>query len=242
MGLLRGRGALLIWVDLDEDIEAEADRWYEQEHFPERITESGYLRARRYRAISSSPGYLGVLEAETPDAMAGEGYRRVTAKINARSQKIRDAFRRIIRSPHAVLNSAGTIDGGVLVSARIGFAGDAQRAAFATWSEAGLHAWHRDHPEVLGVHALAGAPEIRRYMDSFRATGHDDEIADGVLLLEFGRGTDAERVAAELSVEGLRRMGIEAAESIVSTYQLMIDMEPRHFAAAKQEAASGGMR
>src|SRR5690349_1326671 len=121
----------MVWVDLDEAAQDEADRWYEQEHFPERITQSGYLRARRFRAVSGMPEHMGVLEAGTPEALAGEGYKRVTANINDRSRRMRKAFRRIIRSPHAVLRSFGTIDGAVMLCARVRFADDAQRATFA---------------------------------------------------------------------------------------------------------------
>ena len=230
MGKLCGRGVLLIWVDLDLAIQAEADRWYEQEHFPERITEAGYLRARRFRALAGEPAHLGVLEAETPDALASDGYRRVTAKINDRSRRMREAFRRIIRSTHAVVKSTGTVDGAVMLCARLQFADDAQRAAFAKWGTTRFEAWVQKYPQILGGHALAGAPEVRQRMDSFRASGQNDEWADGVILLEFGRPTDVdEEMLSRVSLEGLRAEGVQATESLVSTYQLMFDIMPRHF-------------
>lgn len=237
MGKLRGQAVLMVWVDIDEADQDAADRWYEQEHFPERVTESGYLRARRFRALSGSPAHMGVLEAQTTDALAGEGYKRVTANINDRSRQIRNAFRRIIRSPHAVLSSTGTIDGAVMLCARIQFADDAQRAAFASWGQTKFEAWVRQFPQILGGHALAGAPEIRRYMDSFRASGQNDESGDGVILLEFGRPQDGEEMSKRLSLAGLRELGIEASESLLSIYQLMIDMETRHFASQKSARA-----
>jgi len=224
----------MVWVDIDKDLQVEADRWYEQEHFPERVKESGYLRARRFRALSGTPAHMGILECETPEALAGEGYKRVTANINDRARQMRNAFRRIIRSTHAVLKSTGTIDGAVMLCARVQFADDVQRAAFARWGETKFEAWVKQFPQVLGGHALSGAPEIRRYMDSFRASGQDDEAGDGVILLEFGRPSDADEMASRMSLEGLRALGIDARESLLGTYQLMIDMDPRHFTSEKK--------
>ena len=230
MGVLSGQGMLIVWIDMDPAVQEEADRWYEQEHFPERITESGYLRARRYRALLGSPGYMGLLEAETVDALAGEGYKRVTANINEQSRRMRNAFRRIIRSPQTVLRSVGTIDGAVMLCARIAFAQDKDRSAFEQWGRAGFGPWVKRFPKVLGGHAFAGAPAIRQYMDSFRASGQQDETADCVLLFEFGRPEDAAEFAKHLSLEGLRALGLKPQESNVSSYQLMFDISKSHFA------------
>jgi hypothetical protein len=231
MGKLSGRGVLLVWVDLDPALQTDADRWYEQEHFPERITQSGYLRARRFRALSGAPEHMGVLEAETAAALASEGYKRVTANINERSRRMRNAFRRIIRSPHSVLTSIGTLDGAVMLCARIQFADDAERAGFSQWAESSFEPWVQQHAQVLGGHALAGAPNVRRHMDSFRASGQEDESADGVILLEFGRPTDAEAMLPLLSIGGLRSKGLKAQDVVLATYQLMFDVTPRNFPA-----------
>lgn len=238
MGRLSGRGALVVWIDLHRELEEEADRWYEQEHFPERITESGYLRARRFLALAGEPGYMGILEAETPEALASEGYKRVTQNINERSRRMRNAFRRIIRSPHTVLASTGTIDGAVMLCARIAFATDAERAAFARWGATEFAPWVKQFPQVLAGHALAAAPDVRKHMDSFRASGQQDESSDGVILLEFGRASEANAMAPRLGLEGLRGLGIRARESLVTTYQLMFDIVPGHFRAD----GSGGAR
>ena len=44
-------------------------------------------------------------------------------------------------------------------------------------------------------------------------------------------------MSKRLSLAGLRELGIEASESLLSIYQLMIDMETRHFASQKSARA-----
>lgn len=216
---------LLVWVDVNPAVQFEADRWYESEHFPERITESGYLRARRFRALSGSPAHMGILEATTPEALASDGYQKVTANINARSRRMREAFQRIIRSTHQLISSSGTTDGGVFLCSRLDFAGADQRAGFERWAQTQLTDWLSEHPQVLSGHALLGAPEVRQQMDGFRATGQADESADGVLLLEMGRPSDAtDTLLAQLAVEGWAHRGIDTRAVDTGLYQLMFDI------------------
>ena len=66
MAKLLGDGVLIVWVDLKEEARAEADRWYVQEHLPERVAYAGYLRSRRFQAVRASPMYMAVFEASTP--------------------------------------------------------------------------------------------------------------------------------------------------------------------------------
>lgn len=98
MSKLMGEGVLLVMPDINEDFQQEVDRWYVEEHFPERISELAYLRARRYRALEGSPMYMGLLEARTPAALFNEGYRRVTANVSERSKRMRGTFVRSMRS------------------------------------------------------------------------------------------------------------------------------------------------
>lgn len=218
-----GTGVLIVWVDLDPDIEQEADRWYIAEHLPERVSEAGYLRACRYRAVSGTPAYMSVFEATTPDALASEGYRRITATISPLSARIRAGFRRCIRSTHCVKVSTGGAAGGSIVCARIDFADAQSRAAFLEWAQRGAAEWVRARDEVLAAHVLEPARQIRERMDSFRATGQHDEWADTVLLLECARLEEAERVALELQTQLLQAQGLAFRACSVSIYQPMVE-------------------
>jgi len=222
MSKLVGEGVLLVWLDLDEERQNELDRWYVDEHFPERISEVGYLRARRYRAIAGSPTYMSIMEAQTPAALLSEGYRRVTANPSARTRQMRGAFKRAVRSTHRVAASHSRASGGIMVCTQLRFADQPQRDAFGRWAQARLDGWMRAQPDVLAAHALALAPEVREEMDQLRPTGKQDEWADGVLLIELGRDTDFEGdLRRALSAESLSEAGVAVGTVSSSIYELM---------------------
>jgi len=224
MGKLLGSGVLIVWVDLDPAVESLADRWYVTEHLPERISEAGYLRARRYRALAGGPAYMSVFEAATPDALASDGYRRITATISPLSQRIRAGFRRCIRSTHHRIASAGGASGGIILCVRLDFADSTQRSAFVQWAERSLATWVAAHGAILAAHALAPARDVRERMDSFRASGQQDEWADGVLLIELSRPQDAEGdLLRALSPEALAAAGMHARTITTAVYQLMVE-------------------
>jgi hypothetical protein len=226
MAKLLGDGVLIVWVDLKAEARRDADRWYVEEHLPERVAQAQYLRARRFQAVAeglASPRYMAVFEAQTPAALAGEGYRRITSKINPRSQTMRNAFTRCIRSTHRRLACFGEGEGGVMLSARLRFDSEADRARYDAWSRDCFAAWLTSHEAVISGHALAGAPEVRERMDQFRQTGQGDERADGVLLVELGQDADADAALLRmLSVSGLADAGVATSAVDTGIYRSMV--------------------
>ena len=60
---------LVVTVEVDEDDVDELNRWYEEEHRPEKLSLPGYLSMRRFRAADGSPTFLAVYELD--DAGSG---------------------------------------------------------------------------------------------------------------------------------------------------------------------------
>ena len=50
-----GTGLLLVMIDIDPKYEGEFNRWYDEEHFPERLQCAGFISARRYVATEGEP-------------------------------------------------------------------------------------------------------------------------------------------------------------------------------------------
>lgn len=71
----KNRALLLVMMDIDPEHEAEFNRWYDEEHVPERMAIPGFLSARRYRAIEGEPKYLALYELEDPSVLESETYR-----------------------------------------------------------------------------------------------------------------------------------------------------------------------
>ena len=61
-----GNTILLVMMDVEEGHEAEFDRWYNEEHLPERMEIPGYVSARRFKLVEGSGvlKYLCIWEME----------------------------------------------------------------------------------------------------------------------------------------------------------------------------------
>jgi hypothetical protein len=226
MSALLGSGALVLWLDVAPELDRETDGWYIDEHMPERIDIGGYLRARRYVALEGTPAYLTLFEAQTPAALASEGYLRLVGRISAQSQRIRNGFSNVVRNTFAVRQSLGRGIGTIVASLRL-TPGDPTRAAAAAQAlDVQVSRLLRRHG-VVGVHWLQAAPEVRAQMDRVRVTGRSDAGADYVLLIEATRVADLQAVRVDaLSTATLEQSGwIEQAFGI---YSLMYEVSARN--------------
>ncbi|OGB91286.1 MAG: hypothetical protein A3G35_09735 [candidate division NC10 bacterium RIFCSPLOWO2_12_FULL_66_18] len=70
------QGLLLFMADIDAKREDEFNRWYEEEHVPERLAIPGFLRACRYKAVVGAPRYLALYEVVSPDVFSSAEYLR----------------------------------------------------------------------------------------------------------------------------------------------------------------------
>jgi hypothetical protein len=224
MSVLQGSGALALWLDVAAELDRETDGWYIDEHMPERIDIGGYLRARRFVAIQGAPAYLTLFEAETPSALANEGYLRLVGRISAQSQRIRAGFSNVVRDTFTVRQSLGRGIGTVVASLRL-VPRDPAQANVAEALDAQVPRLLRQHG-VVGVHWLQAAPEVRAQMDSVRVTGHADAHADCVLLIEATRVADLQALRRDtLSAAALEQSGwVEQAFGI---YSLLYEVSAR---------------
>ena len=64
----KARGLLMVYVDVPAAVEEEFNRWYDEEHIPERLSIPGVLSAARYVAVRGGPKYLACYELTEPEA------------------------------------------------------------------------------------------------------------------------------------------------------------------------------
>jgi hypothetical protein len=225
MSALQGNGALVLWLDVAPELDRETDGWYIDEHMPERIDIGGYLRARRFVAIEGAPAYLTLFEAETPAALASEGYLRLIGRISAQSQRIRAGFSNVVRDTFAVRRSFGRGIGTVVASLRLAPRDAAQAKAAAEALDVQVPRLLHQHG-LVGVHWLQATPEVRAQMDSVRVTGHADAHADYVLLVEATRVSDVRALRRDmLSAAHLERSGF--IEQAFGIYHLLYEVSAR---------------
>jgi hypothetical protein len=68
MAVTKGRGLLMVFADVPADVEDEFNRWYDEEHIPERLSIPGVLSAARYTALEGGPKHLACYELTEPEA------------------------------------------------------------------------------------------------------------------------------------------------------------------------------
>jgi hypothetical protein len=197
-----GRGALMLWLDVDPALRAETDSWYAAEHLPDRVGPGGYHCARRYRAIEAAPEYLTFFVAETPDDLASPGYLGLVRQISPQSHRIRAGFRNVARNTFRFTAGHSLGVGGVALALRSS-GGDLAPLVTELAARQG----------VVAVHAMQAAPEVRRRMDAVRVTGLDDGWTGDCLLVE---GLQAEDLRAlrdgPLATAALAARGIREEE------------------------------
>ncbi|HET9715768.1 MAG TPA: hypothetical protein VFP60_06235 [Pseudolabrys sp.] len=72
------RGLLLFMTDIDPALEDEFNRWYEEEHLPEREAIPGFLSARRFRAVEGEPKYLALYDLESTAVLQSPPYLQIS--------------------------------------------------------------------------------------------------------------------------------------------------------------------
>ena len=67
------RGLLITMLQPGPD-EVDFNRWYDEEHIPERLGIPGFLWAKRFVAIKAEPKYLALYDVESPAVLQSDAY------------------------------------------------------------------------------------------------------------------------------------------------------------------------
>lgn len=102
-----GSGMLAVWMQPRPDQEDDFNRWYDEEHLPERMAISGFLNARRYVSLQGPPKYMALYELESLDVLAGEDYARVRSNPTPWTRRIVSSVEHNERFEYELLLSMG---------------------------------------------------------------------------------------------------------------------------------------
>lgn len=75
----KGTGLLMVWADVPADKEDDFNRWYNEEHLPERMAIPGFLGGARYEAVKAGPRHLACYELESAAVLDTPAYKKVQA-------------------------------------------------------------------------------------------------------------------------------------------------------------------
>lgn len=100
-------GLLLVMMEIPPEHEEEFNRWYNEEHVPERLSIPGIVRARRFQAIEGSLKYLALYELESPDVLDTDAYKYWTNEGKTEwTKKITDRLSGYVRNVYVEILSA----------------------------------------------------------------------------------------------------------------------------------------
>lgn len=108
-------GVLLVLNNVLKDMELEFNRWYQQQHLPERLAITGFNSARRYQALVAQPAYMAVYECSSIDVLQSPAYRGRLANPTDWTRRIMPNFRSTLRSACRETWSIGEGTGGTAI-------------------------------------------------------------------------------------------------------------------------------
>jgi hypothetical protein len=73
----RQAGLLLVMIEIDPAYEDAFNRWYREEHLPERMACPGFLSCRRFVAVEGEPKYLALYDLESPAVLESDDYKKI---------------------------------------------------------------------------------------------------------------------------------------------------------------------
>jgi hypothetical protein len=106
MSMKNRRGLLLVMIDIDPEHEEEFNRWYNEEHLPERLSCPGFLSGRRFVALEGGPKYLALYDLENPEILESEPYQKIIGPSEW-TKRISKQFVRSVRNVYLEITPEG---------------------------------------------------------------------------------------------------------------------------------------
>jgi hypothetical protein len=191
--------AHFVWTDMAAPEEPGFNAWYDEEHMPDRILRiPGFLRGRRFRALSGAPRYLAYYEMATREVFWSEKYVKMRGEPDPKSRHYVTKFANALRSTGGIAFEADSGEGVFLAIAGITRPED-EADAVGGWTIPDLRAVPRG--SVSRVRLSMSDPELvqgnfkRMEALSRGALRPPDRVPAWMLTVE---GTGADSVTATL--------------------------------------------
>lgn len=188
---LSGSAVLAIWNGIRPEAEDEFVKWHVREHIPERVGLPGFLRGRRYVAVSGHPKYFNFYETNDAAVLSSPPY---VERLNAPTPWSKSVVSNFTDTSRTICNvsfSLGLGDGAAVMTLQLSTKID--RDAFARKLEA-LAKKLVQSPGIVAIHLLEGDTSAAGQQTAEKELRDSpDENADWIFLIE---AIDAERLAA----------------------------------------------
>lgn len=201
-----GKAALAMWWDVSDEVRQEWEHWHAHEHFPERLSIPGFMRASRWTDVSGGEGFFVMYELEDHAVLASAPY---VARLNAPtpwSTKMMPLHRNMVRTQCQVVHSHGGVTTRHALTVRCSPA-EGQAEALQRHLEA-MAPSVSQRPGIVGMHVLRHEAPAMAATTEQKIRGNADRAADWIIVVS-GYDFDALRKleGEELSEASLRASG-----------------------------------
>jgi hypothetical protein len=172
-----GKAALAMWWDMAPAMRAEFEDWHSHEHFPERLSLPGFLRASRWAGVGSD-GFFVMYELEAHDKLSSPEYLARLNDPTPWSRKLMPHHANMVRSQCEVVSSRGAVTGRHVLTLRSAPGAEVQPALDAVSRFDEITA----RRGIAGAHLLeTRAPRIDATAEQ-KIRSHADREAGWILL------------------------------------------------------------
>lgn len=209
---LAGTAALAMWWHIAPEVRAEFEHWHAHEHFPERLSIPGFLRASRWSSSDgagdggSDGGTFVLYELSDPAVLRSPAY---LARLNAPtawSTRLMPHHRQMVRSQCQVLESRGGVTARAALTVR--FAPSPGREAELRQALHRLAETVTLQPGIAGLHLLQHAPPPLQATTEQHLRGLADGAAAWVVIASgYSRDAVTALGAGDLGEAALGAMG-----------------------------------
>jgi hypothetical protein len=179
---LLGQGVAAIWHEVEPAGEDDYHHWHCHEHIPERVSIEGFLRGRRYVAVTGAPRFFHFYETESLATLTSAAYLERLNDPTPWTQRVLPYFSGTNRTLAEVVLSHGLGQGAAILTLRLRAA---DPAALRQWLDQDLFPRIVQGPWVVGAHLLRGDEAASRTETSEKAIRKGrDEVAEQVIFIE----------------------------------------------------------
>src|ERR1700737_295721 len=217
---LAGLGAVCIWHDLLPEATDEFHQWHNRDHMPERVGIPGFRRGRRYVALSGTPEYFNLYEADSAEVLGGQDYLNRLNAPTEWTQRVVPSFRHVSRSICRVAYTDGVGQGGFMLTQRFDI-GKADKVRVIEALRRRLLPTLSDHKGIAGVHLCLADESISKLETAEKKARADTTLVPTWIVLMEGNSPGDVEAAGEALAQSLHELlGTSAMTIETSIYQL----------------------
>ena len=199
---LAGMGAVAIWHDLLPEAKDEFYQWHNREHMPERVGIPGFRRGRRYVAISGTPEFFNLYEADSPEVLSGQDYLNRLNAPTEWTRRVVPNFRNVARSICRVAFTSGVGSGGVMLTMCFDIGAAHHARAVGAFTQ-GLLPRLAERRGVTGVHFLVADEATSKIETAEKKARADATLVPTWAILVEGNSIVDVRAAGEALAIGV---------------------------------------